>query len=102
MRFTLDYVIDDLTSHEWTWWFDEAYGLVLDGFVVLGRATKRHTKKPVRWYARLDARNSTLKESEVPLDGLNRVRAMEHLVDRIQKLGVHTWSEVQARKGESR
>lgn len=69
----------ELSKRIWRFNFGAEYGdvfLVLDGYSLLERATKRHSWKAIEWYRRLDNRGSTLKYSgvQVPDDVIKEVK----------------------------
>lgn len=84
---------DKLRQQSWRFWYhDNRHALVLDYYAIEARNSRRHKYRTVAVYARINLRDSTLKnESDVPLPESVMVRAR---VQFNEKLRVCKWSDV--------
>lgn len=87
-------VVKDQTPLEqmkWLFWFHGGDTTIyLDSYHFYRRNTKRHAFKAVEWYTRLDQRNNTLKEENVPLPDDVKTAALKIFTD---KITVKKWNE---------
>lgn len=94
MRIDITRLGDDLMScKSWEFYFSEYLGaaLVLDKYIEMSRATKRHKYKMDEHYSRLDERGSSLKEEEVTIPPDVAKEAHEKFCAEIK---VVKWSDV--------
>ena len=83
--------LDALTCEEWRFYFsDSDCILYLDHYIKATRPTTRHKHKAVLYYARIDGRNNTVKEEDVPLPLDVQEEAKNYITSR---LTVKRWSE---------
>ena len=80
----------DLVSEEWHFCV-VGEQVVLDRYTYLERASKRHKYRAVRWYERINARDSTVKLDEVPFpddvteEALAEVRSRFYVVKELRR-----------------
>jgi len=81
----MERAVDDLHKEEWTFWYNDGNGvLYLDGYTAWERKTRRHGWKAVTVWRRLDRRDNTMAESDVPFTDEIRERAKKEFADRVR------------------
>ena len=82
--------MDALTAHYWRFRFMHGH-LFLTSFVLLKKKSLKHRKfHPVEIYDRIDKRNSTIQESEVPISKEIRDEALQAF---FKTISCKLWSE---------
>ena len=79
--------LSPFSCNEFVFWL-KGTTLILDKFYEWNRPSKRHKMKATNSYIRLN-RNSTMRESDVPLSDEIAEQAIKDL---IKKINVQTWS----------
>lgn len=86
-RTTIEIKKDDLNMEDYDfYYFEDKKILVLDIYRKMSRQTKRHGWKVDGYYSRLRERDSSLKESEVPLTDEIRKMVLDKFVSEIKVL----------------
>jgi hypothetical protein len=84
-KITVTHDSDDLLQiEEWSFWFDDrTFHLVLDGYRLLKRETKRHKFNTYDAYDRIRKQKSSLAVHEVPLPANVASAAKQQFIDKL-------------------
>ena len=73
--------------------FDDKNELILDGYVVWHKETKRKRWKAVKSYNRLGRRDSSVQEQDVPLTDEIKAMALKEFMSIMSQVKIIKWEE---------
>ncbi len=73
--------------------FDDRNELILDGYVIWHKETKRKGWKAIKSYDRLRTRDNSIQEADVPLTEEIKAKAMRQFIKIMSEVKVLKWDE---------